>query len=113
MEGGVDKHPRPLLTGPAATLQILREVATVAVATVHKVPQRKVEKSSAKILSKRSMSILGCDNGTRKRNRARRFESVYDLIGFLGTTYEREPISHPVNNGNSGFRSTTSSRTSC
>ena len=40
---------------------------------------------------------LCCDNCIQKKNRTHRFESIYDLIGFLDTSCRREPISHPVN----------------
>ena len=36
---------------------------------------------------------LCCDNCIRKNHH---FESIYDLIGFLDTSYGREPISRPV-----------------
>lgn len=44
---------------------------------------------------------LCCDNCVRKNNPTRHFQSIYDLIGFLDTSFGREPISHPAEDNDS------------
>ena len=51
--------------------------------------------------------FLCCDNCIRKMDGAPRFETIYDIIGFLDATIEREPISHPSDDdGDSDLGST-------
>jgi len=51
---------------------------------------------------------LCCDNCIRRKHPARRFQSIYDLIGFLDTSFGRAPISRPVDDNNSDLGSTIS-----
>ena len=48
-----------------------------------------------------------CDNCIRKRNCTHRFETIYDLIGFLDDSSGREPISRPSDDESSDLRPTT------
>ena len=51
-----------------------------------------------------------CDNCLWKTNHTHHFESIYDLISFLDTSFGREPIAHPPDDGNSNLGSTTSAK---
>jgi hypothetical protein len=51
---------------------------------------------------------LCCDNCIREKNRGHRFESIYDLVGFIDTSYGREPVSCPVGDDDSDLESTGS-----
>ena len=54
---------------------------------------------------------LCCDNCIRKQNHTHCFESIYDLIAFIDTSYGREPISHLVDKDDSDLGSITSPKT--
>jgi len=49
-----------------------------------------------------------CDNCVRKNNPTHRFRSIYDLIGFLDTSFGREPTLHPSDDDDSDSGSTVS-----
>jgi len=51
---------------------------------------------------------LCCDNCIRKNNPALRFQSIYDIISFLDTSFGRAPISRPTDDDDSDFGSTIS-----
>ena len=50
---------------------------------------------------------LCCDNCIRKNNPTLRFRTIYDIIGFLDTSFGRESISRPTDNSDSDSGSAT------
>lgn len=54
---------------------------------------------------------LCCDNCIRRKNPTHRFESIYDIIGFLDTSFGREPISRPIDDKGSDLGPTTPVKT--